>query len=94
MGYSAVGCIVMLTLSLLVAPRAAAQPPARMPRIGWLGVGVPAAQASRPSLPHFLAGLRELGYVEGQNLAMEHRWAEGKPETPSRPGGRVGPAPG
>jgi putative ABC transport system substrate-binding protein len=51
-----------------------------MPRIGWLGVGAPAVNASRPSLPHFLERLRELGYVEGQNLAIEYRWAEGKPE--------------
>lgn len=81
MWYSAVGYIVMLTLSLLVAPlAAAAPPPARMPRIGWLGVGAPAANASRPSLPHFLERLRELGYIEGQNLAIEYRWAEGKPE--------------
>src|SRR5262245_60238903 len=51
-----------------------------MPRIGWLGVGAPAAHAYRPSLPHFLEGLRELGYVEGRNLAIEYRWAEGKLE--------------
>jgi len=80
MWYSAVRCIVMLTLSLLVAPlAAAAPPPARMARIGWLGVGVPPAKTSR-NLPYFFERLRELGYVEGQNLAMEYRWAEGKPE--------------
>ena len=81
MWYSTLGGIVTLTLGLLIAPpAAAAQPPVRMPRIGWLGLGAPAPNASRPSLPHFLEGLRELGYVEGQNLAIEYRWAEGKPE--------------
>jgi hypothetical protein len=63
MWYRTLGGIVTLTLGLLLAPlAAAAPPPARMDRIGWLGVGIPAAPASRPSLPHFLEGLRELGY--------------------------------
>src|SRR5438132_13636697 len=78
MWYSAVRCIVMLTLSLLVAPLAAAAPPAKMARIGWLGVGVPPPGGGL--LPHFFERLRELGYVEGHNLTMEYRWAEGKPE--------------
>jgi hypothetical protein len=38
MWYSAVGCIVALTLSLLVAPRAATAPPATALRIGILGI--------------------------------------------------------
>jgi len=33
-----------------------------------------------PNLPSFLRGLRELGYVEGQNIAIEYRYAEGKPD--------------
>ena len=46
-------------------------------RIGFLGAGVSSLQANAQGL---LTGLRELGYVEGKNLLMEYRWAEGKPE--------------
>jgi putative ABC transport system substrate-binding protein len=75
---SAIGCIVTLTLSLLVAPLAAeAQQPAKVPRVGWLSDGM---RAGATSYLHeaFLAGLRDLGYVEGQNLVMERRNAEGQ----------------
>jgi len=75
MWYSAVGCIVTLTLSLLAAPLAAdAQPSAKVARIGYLSV---AGGAGSPSAEAFRQGLRELGYVEGQNIAIEFR-AEGK----------------
>ena len=73
MWYSAVGCIVTLTLSLLAAPLAAdAQPPAKVARIVCLSVtiGPESAQAEA-----FRQGLRELGYVEGHNLALEFRTA-------------------
>jgi putative ABC transport system substrate-binding protein len=77
---SAIGCIVMLTLSLLVAPLAAeAQSPTHVPRIGWLASGSPPSETNRQQSP-FLQGLRELGWVEGENLVMEYRWAEGRQE--------------
>src|SRR5262245_26853533 len=64
MWYSAVGCIVALALSMLVAPLAAvAQPPAKAPRIGWLLVSDPSAALYL--LDAFRQGLRELGWVEG-----------------------------
>src|SRR5215831_10796183 len=69
MWYSAVGCIVTLTLSLLAAPLAAdAQPSAKVARIVCLSMtlGPGSAQAEV-----FRQGLRELGYVEGHNLALE-----------------------
>ncbi len=53
------------------------QQPASIPRIGWLSAGVP-ANPSR--LIAFQQGLDELGYVEGQNIAIEERWAEGNVE--------------
>src|SRR6266550_3789688 len=45
-----------------------------MPVIGFLGSGPPAPSA--PFTAAFLQGLSETGYVEGQNLAIEYRWAE------------------
>jgi len=49
-----------------------------MRRIGWLS---PAAAADGlPNLEALRAGLRELGYVDGQNLTIETRWAEGRSE--------------
>ena len=53
----------------------AQQPAASMPRIGFLGVAAPAAW--RPRIDAFRAGLRDLGYVEGKNVAIEFRFAEG-----------------
>jgi putative tryptophan/tyrosine transport system substrate-binding protein len=46
------------------------------PVIGWLGISTPGPSA--PSLAAFRQGLNETGYVEGQNLTIEYRWAEGR----------------
>jgi putative ABC transport system substrate-binding protein len=73
-----IGGIVIITLSILVAPLAAgAQPRAKVPRIGWLSFGFPPseAEAARQQSP-FLQELRKLGWVEGQNIAIEWRYAE------------------
>jgi len=71
---SAVGFLVTLTLCLLGAPLTAdAQLPAKVARIGYL------ALVEDPRLVEaFRQGLRELGYVDGQNIAMESRFAQGK----------------
>src|SRR5262245_6184580 len=50
-----------------------AQPPDKVVRVGWLYFGF----ASSPYLDGLRQGLHELGYVEGQNLALEQRHAEG-----------------
>jgi putative ABC transport system substrate-binding protein len=70
--------IVTLALGLLVAPLAMAQPPAKVPRIALLAGGSRAADALL--LERFWQRMQELGYVEGQNITVEYRFAEGAPE--------------
>ncbi|HEV8342189.1 MAG TPA: ABC transporter substrate-binding protein [Candidatus Binatia bacterium] len=53
---------------------AQAQQQAKIPKIGWLG----ARSASAPACEVFARELRALGYVEGKNIAIEYRYAEGK----------------
>jgi putative ABC transport system substrate-binding protein len=80
MWYSTVGCLVTLTLSLLAAPLAAeAQRAGKVPRLGVL---VPAEPPSyeEPNLAAFRQRLRDLGYVEGQTMAVEYRYAHGVAE--------------
>jgi putative ABC transport system substrate-binding protein len=48
----------------------------RVPRIGFLGASTPSGLASR--LDGFRSGLRNLGYIEGQNIFIDFRWAEQK----------------
>src|SRR6266550_1075687 len=55
-----------------------AQQPAKVPRIGYLSALSPAAVSDR--MAAFRRGLRELGYIEGKNIVIEYRWAEGKTE--------------
>jgi putative ABC transport system substrate-binding protein len=54
---------------------ARAQQP-RMPVIGFLSSASP--QTMEPEIAGFLQGLREIGYIEGQNIAIEYRWGEGQ----------------
>jgi putative ABC transport system substrate-binding protein len=57
---------------------AQAQQPARIPRIGILVVASASSQSAR--VEAFRRRLRELGYVEGKNIVIEYRYAEGKLE--------------
>ena len=67
---------------LLLAPcSAAAQQPTRVPRIGYLSASSASEASVRTNA--FRQGLRELGYVEGKNLILEFRYAEGKFEPSS-----------
>jgi putative ABC transport system substrate-binding protein len=52
-----------------------AQPAGKIYRIGYLST--PSAAAVRNALDAFLAKLRELGWIDGQTIAIEYRWAEG-----------------
>ena len=69
--------LTTLGLGLLAVPLAAgAQQAGRVPQIGFLTV--PSRSNRAPNLDAFLQGLRELGWVEGQNIVIESRWAEGR----------------
>ena len=71
--------IIFLALcSLLLAPCCAveAQQPAKVPRIGYLNAVSPSTVSDR--IEALRQGLRELGYVEGKNIVIEYRYAEGK----------------
>ena len=68
-----------LASGLLAAPLAVeAQQAGRVSRIGLLSSASPSAGADR--LRAFKEGLHALGYVEGRNLIIEYRWAEGRDE--------------
>ena len=70
--------LVGLGLMILSAAVVAAQSPVKPARIGVLATGTASTQAVRDEA--FRQGLNELGYVEGRNIVIEYRYAEGKPE--------------
>ena len=70
------GLLVTLAWSLVVPGISAAQRAAHMPRVAFLDPGSPASPAVCPT--GFRQGLRDLGYVEGQNIVLESRYAEGQ----------------
>ena len=49
-----------------------------MPVIGYLGIGGWSSNRSSPFVAAFRQGLSESGWVEGQNVSIEYRWAEGR----------------
>ena len=55
-----------------------AQQPAKLPMIGFLGSSTPSIQGQWVAA--FVQRLRELGWIEGRNAAIEVRWAEARPE--------------
>jgi putative ABC transport system substrate-binding protein len=68
------GNIALAGFSLLLAAKATGQPAAKVPRIGFLAVGSREGRAFL--IEGFLQGLREHGYVEGQNIVIEYRFSE------------------
>jgi putative ABC transport system substrate-binding protein len=71
------GVIAGLT-SLLVAPKqsSAQQTPAKLPRVGWIWAG---RSAGNPiEVAGFRQGLKDLGYIEGQNIVVDYRFGEGR----------------
>ena len=71
--------MVLVALGILTAPFGGeAQEPGKAPRVGFLG---PRSRTDgQPFVAAFLQGLRELGWVEGQNIVIEYRFAEGRLE--------------
>jgi putative ABC transport system substrate-binding protein len=71
--------VILVILGLLCVSLAAeAQQPTTVHRIGRLSPGPP--PEPNPNLEAFRQGLHELGYIEGQNIVIEHRYAEGRLE--------------
>ncbi len=69
---------VFCALLLALGFPAQAQQSGKVIRIGFMGATSPSIEKSR--IDAFQQGLRELGYVEGKNIVVEYRWAEGKIE--------------
>jgi putative tryptophan/tyrosine transport system substrate-binding protein len=73
---AAVPSILIAVVLLAFRVAVEAQQPKKVPRIGYLSVSSPSAMSTRTEA--FRQGLRELGYVEGKNIVIEYRYAEGK----------------
>lgn len=67
--------LIVAVLALAASP-AGAQQPAKVPRVGYFGGGNPRS----PVFDSFRQGLRELSYVDGQNIVIEHRPYNGDPQ--------------
>jgi len=72
--------LALISCALLFAlcSSADAQQAKKVPRIGYLASASPSSSAGRREA--FRQGLRDLGFIEGQNVAVEHRYAEGVAE--------------
>ena len=67
-----------LLFVLALSIPAEAQQPKKVPRIGYLSTTDAATDSARAE--GIRLALRELGYIEGQNIAIEYRYAEGRPD--------------
>ena len=73
---AAVPSILVAVVLFALGMTAEAQQPKKVPRIGYLSSSDPATESTRAEAIRL--ALRELGYIEGQNIAIEYRYAEGK----------------
>jgi len=67
--------LAIISTAVLAAPRAADSQGQNIPRIGFLGNSTAALEANL--VAPFREGLREAGYIEGRNVVIDYRWAEG-----------------
>jgi len=71
-----IGLVVVLAISLTLTPLIALAQ--QIPKVGFIEAGSPSV--NRHFADAFRRGLKEFGYVEGQTIAIEERWAEGRTE--------------
>ena len=76
-----VGIVALAVPFVMCGAVALAQQPKKVPRIGYLSPVDPASDSARAE--GIRLALRELGYIEGQNIAIEYRYAEGRPDRES-----------
>ena len=74
------GALALVLLLLVYPLAAAAQQAPKVPRIGYLSVARAEAEAEKSRVLAFQQGLRQLGYVEGENILVEQRHAAGSVE--------------
>src|SRR5262245_37108484 len=70
--------LMLRVVILAVSPAAEAQPAGKVYRIGYLAQGSGSGASSLRPLEGFRQGLRELGWIEGRNIVIEYRYAEGQ----------------
>src|SRR5262245_23638145 len=75
---AALPSILVTVVLLAVAVIAEAQQPKKVQRIGYLSTSDPATDSTRAEAIRL--ALRERGYIEGQNITIEYRYAEGRPD--------------
>ena len=71
-----IAVLTLCAMLLALCSFAEAQQPKKVPRIGYLSSSDPITESTRSE--GIRQALRELGYIEGQNIAIEYRYAEGK----------------
>ena len=72
-------CFALSAVLFALCVSVGAQQPKNVRRVGYLNLG--ASSSAGPNLKAFQQGLRELGYVEGENIRVEYRYAEGSVES-------------
>jgi putative ABC transport system substrate-binding protein len=72
------GLLITLVFSCFWSSLTAAAPPGRMPRIGMLVPGSPPVSPDWKARSPFFQELRKLGWMEGENIVVEFRWARGQ----------------